>query len=161
MKAEPLIDGDGNKLWDQKLDGKFWIRLQLKKWKQDDKSKGMRWLGYRQYGGWLVVERNNENHFYRLGDGFGFCYELFRNADHFGFDQVRFKARWKGIDVKLTVADMLANFQPMTKYKKQGFERQVLLTEAFLRSRMAPGPAPLPEKKFVRAEKKPDQMALF
>lgn len=113
-------DRDGNEVY--RREGGLWLQLK--------KEHGPRFLG-RIRAGVLIIERPKPEHFYRNGPGWCFNAEVFKHHVELGIVNVRFIAKWKMVDATFPVEKMIAAFVPITKYKAQGFEKQMLLRQEF------------------------------
>jgi hypothetical protein len=150
-RDNPRRDQDGNEAY---IEHHRLLKLKLK-----HEMRAPRIIGvFAQFARGVLEVARYPNHYYRIGRGFGFSAGIFEHHVEFGIVRVRLIAHWfnpddgkpQSLDVDCEVERLISNFQQMTKYKKQGFEKQMLVREEFFRrlidEREKPGPAATKER---------------
>jgi hypothetical protein len=133
-RYNPVKDKDGNEAY---IEAHRLLKLKLKN--EQGAARTIATLARFRPGVWEI--KREPQHYYRNGQGWGFNAEIFSRYVEFGIVRVYLDARWfrlgdgkeQSLKVECDVERLIANFKPMTKYKQQGFEKQMLVPETFFR----------------------------
>jgi hypothetical protein len=128
-RGNPLKDDYGNFAYIERVDGKQLLRLSLK-----DKIGAPLTIATYERRGVLLCKRNHIRHYWRKGRGFGFNKQIFEHYLNFEIDTVRLICKWQNVDETCPVERLIAQFEEMPWYKKQGFEKQMLVPLTFFRT---------------------------